>query len=190
MKKILVAVILLMTAASGAQAQRGGGRYATPFAHVAGALPLSNSADTYNTGIHGDVGVEIGSATAATRLGWRATIGFNHFGGKADGTKLDITSGNADIVLAVHPASSSVGVYVVGGPGFYQHKTKVEAGGLNLDRTTSKIGIDGGISLRLLRRYVSPEIESRAHVIFSEGNNITFLSVGIGIVVNRRGNRR
>ena len=71
----------------------------------AAPLPLSNTADTYNLGIHGDLGVEIASATAVSRIGWRATIGFNHFGAKSTNTTnnsaLDVTSGNADIVLAL-----------------------------------------------------------------------------------------
>jgi hypothetical protein len=195
MKNTLVALMLTLIAAGAAHAQRGGGRYATPFAHIAVGTPLSNSANSYNTGIHGDLGVEIGSATAVSRLGWRATIGFNHFGakpvsnGQTNG-KLDITSGNADLVLALHPASSAIGVYTVAGAGFYQHKVKESVSGVSLDRTTNNVGVEGGLTLRLLQKHVSPEIESRAHVVFASGEKITYLTVGIGVVVNRRGQRR
>jgi hypothetical protein len=158
---------LLVVGAQSAQAQL------LPSLHfnvnAGAAMPMSDAGDVWNAGFRVGAGLEFRAPVVP--VGLRIDGGYDRMGLKLDGSsKLSILSGTANAVLAL----PVMPIYMVGGIGMY--RSDAGAGS-----TTTDLGFNVGMGLRLPLPMFAPFIEARLNQINGDGSNFRYVPIVAGI---------
>ena len=154
---------LLVLGAQGAEAQ-------LRFNVNAGAsMPMSDAGDAFNAGLRVGAGIEFGVPLVPVSL--RVDGAYDRLGVKLDGSpNLSIISGSANGVFTM----PLMPIYAVGGVGMYRSDAGDGA-------TTTDIGFNIGMGLRLPLPMFAPFVEARFHQINAEGGNFRYVPIVAGI---------
>jgi len=158
MKLIAMTGLVMLLATSTANAQLS--------ANLGVAVPVRNEAEVFNNGVH------FGAALKIPLLPFQIEGAWDRMSGEDDGSDLTILSASGVIALSVTPPLAPVGIYVLGGAGVYN--TDAVA-------TSTDIGITGGAGVRLRLAGLTPFVEGRGVMIFSEENKVTYLTASVGL---------
>jgi len=170
-----------------AQEGVGMGSYANPvsFGVFAGAsVPLGDFAEFASTGWHVGGLLEWNSPTAP--VGIRVDVAYHDFGVDSD---FPDQEANPSMVVGtingmwLFPSTSTVRPYLIGGGGIYNERC-------NQCDSQTKLGLNGGIGIRVPLSGISTIIEARFHIVFdsddsTEGastSNSTFVPISVGIL--------
>lgn len=148
--------------------------------------------DGGNAGTGFNVGGYVGFSPAALPFGVRAEVGYDRFGIDVGdvpaGFDFDgdwsILSGTVNALFAV-PTQGGVRPYVIGGVGAYNVKASFEAseGGESIEFSDdqTKVGLNGGAGLRFSLGTIGTFVEARYHMVFVEGERVSFLPISFGV---------
>jgi hypothetical protein len=132
------------------------------------AMPMSNAGEVWNAGIRVGAGLEFRAPLVP--VGLRVDGAYDRLGLKLDGgSKLSILSGTANAVLTL----PVMPIYMVGGIGMYRS----DAG----DGTTTDLGFNVGMGLRLPLPMLSPFVEARLNQINGDGESFRYVPIVVGI---------
>jgi hypothetical protein len=159
----LTAAALLVAGAQSAEAQ-------LHFNVNAGAsMPMSNAGDAFNAGLRVGAGLEFRAPLVP--VGLRVDAAYDRLGVKLDGEPaLSILSGTANAVLSM----PVMPIYLVGGLGMY----RTDAGNAT---TSTDLGFNIGMGMRLPIPMFSPFIEARLNQINTEGESFRYVPIVAGI---------
>jgi hypothetical protein len=159
----LLAASMLVVGAQSAEAQ-------LRFNVNAGAsMPMSETGDLWNAGLRVGAGVEF--RVPLVPVGLRVDGAYDRLGVKLDGgPNLSIMSGTANAVFSL----PLMPIYAVGGIGMYRSDAGEGA-------TSTDLGFNGGLGLRLPLPMFSPFVEARFHQINVEGGNFRYVPIVAGI---------
>ena len=194
-------VIAALTLAAGAAAPAAAQDVAATRAFTFGArggisMPLGELAkegeDGGNASTGFNVGGFVGFTPAALPVGLRLEVGYDRFGIDAGdlppGAEFEgdwsILSGTVNAILAV-PTQGGVRPYVIGGVGAYNVKASFEASedgeSIEFSDDQTKVGLNGGAGLRFALGALSTFVEARYHMVFVEGERVSFLPISFGV---------
>lgn len=145
----------------------------------------------------GGVGIPLGTYDDVVKIGWQGTAAVSFvprglpFGVQIDGnyarfsdeTPFDITSqliyGTANAVYKFESSEDTrFHPYLIGGAGIYNAK---ETGDDALEGSSTKFGINAGAGFDFKAGGTGLFIEGRFHNIFSDGPNVKFFPINLGI---------
>ncbi len=157
-----------MLHAQGAQFSLGGGL----------GIPLGTFDDLVKIGWHGIAAVSFVPRTSA--VGIQVDGSFSQF---SDESPFDIKSqviyGTANAVYKFQSSEdSSFRPYLLGGVGVYNSKA---TGNDALEGSTTKFGINAGAGFDFGAGGTSLFVEGRFHDVFTDGDNVTFIPITLGI---------
>jgi hypothetical protein len=154
---------LLLVGAQSAEAQ-------IHFNVNAGAsMPMSETGDLFNAGLRVGAGLEFRAPLVP--VGLRIDGAYDRLGVKLDGgPNLSIISGSANAVFSL----PLMPIYAVGGLGMYRSDAGDGA-------TSTDIGFNGGLGLRLPLPMFAPFVEARFHQINGDGGNFRYVPIVAGI---------
>ncbi len=133
------------------------------------SMPMSDAGDVFNAGLRVGAGVEFRAPLVP--VGLRIDGAYDRMGVKLDGgPNLSILSGTANAVLAL----PVMPIYMVGGIGMYRQ----DAGA---GSTSTDLGFNIGMGLRLPIPMFSPFVEARLHQINTEGDSFRYVPIVAGI---------
>jgi hypothetical protein len=131
-------------------------------------MPMSNAGEIWNAGLRAGAGVEF--RVPLFPVGLRVDGAYDRLGLKLDeNSKLSIMSGTANAVLSF----PLMPFYMVGGVGMY--RSDAGAG------TTTDLGFNVGMGLRLPLPMFSPFVEARLNQINGEGESFRYVPIVAGI---------
>jgi hypothetical protein len=132
------------------------------------SMPMSNAGDVWNAGLRAGAGVEF--RVPLVPVGLRVDGAYDRLGLKLDGSsKLSILSGTANAVFSL----PLMPIYAVGGIGMY--RSDAGAG------TTTDLGFNVGMGLRLPLPFFSPFVEARLNQINGDGEKFRYVPIVAGI---------
>ncbi|CAN5895796.1 hypothetical protein BH23GEM9_BH23GEM9_31060 [soil metagenome] len=141
------------------------------------SFPLSVLGDEFETGYH--VQLSAGLAPASLPVGLRFDGAYNYF--PEDDGHFRVISGSANAVLAL--PMSGLSPYIIGGLGVYnsrgEHDDEVEAG--HGHESVTNLGGNIGAGIRFALPGLSVFVEARLHNVFSEGEQVRFIPLTLGI---------
>ena len=182
MRKAFMGIITLAMGsalyATGAQAQ------ATPVQFSVGGgldLPLGDFDDAAKVGFHGLAGVSYAPAEWKG-FGIQADGNFSRF---SDDTPLDIKFqliyGTANAIYKFQTAETSrFKPYLIGGVGVYNFDAKGDDVPTGVDSET-KFGINAGAGFDIGAGSVALFLEGRFHDVFTDGSNVKFIPITVGV---------
>jgi hypothetical protein len=132
------------------------------------AMPMSNAGELWNAGFRVGAGLELRAPLVP--LGLRVDGAYDRLALKSDGSSnLSILSGTANAVFAL----PLMPIYAVGGVGMYRSD---EGAG-----TTTDLGFNAGLGLRLPLLIFSPFVEARLHQINRDSEKFRYVPIVAGI---------
>jgi opacity protein-like surface antigen len=161
--------------AQGAEFSLGGGA----------TIPLGNFGDVAKTGWNGLVGVSFTPPTLP--LGFQVDGMYQRLGVDGGGLDLDATNqiiqGTANAIYKFKTAETSpVRPYLIGGVGVYNFKTVGDDADLFGDGDSSTdFGINLGAGFDFKLSSIGAFVEGRFHDVFTDGENVRFLPITVGI---------
>jgi Outer membrane protein beta-barrel domain len=171
--------LVMLLVASPARAQDAAGT-AVQFGVGGGlSLPLGDFDDFAKTGWHGTALVSIQPATVP--IGFQIDGNFSQF---SDDTPLDLKEqliyGTGNIVYTFQTAEESkFHPYLIGGGGVYNAKLKGDDS--PTDESTTKFGINAGAGFDFSVGSAGLFVEGRFHDVFTEGSNLKFIPITVGV---------
>jgi len=138
------------------------------------ALPVSDVADSYQSGYNGTLGLNFGAPLIP--VGARIEGSINGFNQKGSG------SGDLRVLSATANATFGLGMpYIIGGLGYYNARIKATVGTLTGEQTESGAGINIGAGLSFPLPALSPFVEVRYHQMLGDNDSIKFVPITFGI---------
>jgi opacity protein-like surface antigen len=132
------------------------------------AMPMSDAGDVWNAGFRVGAGLEFRAPLLP--VGLRVDGAYDRLALKLDGgSNLSILSGTANAVLSL----PLMPIYMVGGIGMY--RSDAGAG------TTTDLGFNVGMGLRLPLPMFSPFVEARLNQINGDGEPFRYVPIVAGI---------
>lgn len=201
MKRSLLAVAAIALSASAAQAQTGAPVRPITFGVSAGAsIPMSDLSSTSQTAetLGGaqtgfNVNGVVEYTAPAMPIGIRGELMYNRFGVDKDyaegsDANYSVIGGNVNAIMNLG-SGTSVRPYLIGGVGVSQLKVSTSGGGLDVSRSKTGFGLNGGIGFRFPLGAMSTFLEARYHYIMTEDkgadiplSNATFLPISFGVM--------
>lgn len=174
LRPVLVALTLTAAAATAASAQVRISLAGGP------TVPVGILADDVDLGYHAQLSAALG--LPALPIGVRFDGALNQFPETAGDGSFRMISGTANAVLSV----PSIGFvpYLIGGLGVYRSEwlhDEEEPGHDHGDEATTNLGANVGVGARLVLPSLAVFAEARLHHLFTEGEEVRFAPISLGI---------
>ena len=164
--------------AQGAEFSLGGGL----------GIPLSDFDDVANLGWHGLAGVSFvpeGSPVGIQVDGQYQQYKLDDEVVLSDDLKQRLIFGTANAVYKFNTAEGTAfRPYLIGGGGVYNVKVTGEddvGGVIDTDNSVTKFGLNAGAGFDFKAGSAGLFVEGRFHNVFTEGSNLTFIPISVGI---------
>jgi hypothetical protein len=134
-------------------------------------MPMSDAGDVWSAGLRAGAGLEFRAPLVP--LGLRVDGAYDRMGPKLSGagvSNLSILSGAASAVFSL----PLMPIYAVGGLGMYRSDD-------GSGTTSTDLGFNIGMGLRLPLPMLSPFVEARFHQINGDGGNFRYVPIVAGI---------
>ena len=140
-----------------------------------GSLPVGNFADGASTGWHALA--SIGLSTLMQPIGLRLDVAHNRFAAKSIGPDQAVSSATLNASYRLPMVNSPLSPYLIAGAGAYRFEC---VGDFDCGSDT-RFGWNAGLGTKWAALRMKGFLESRFHAINSEGGNVRFVPVTVGL---------